>query len=79
MPTYISTPEVPLQEREIEERKMWELIKFRYDEKPEVWAEAYIYKEMVEQASKTSEELSGYLEWSFENFHDLLNYSEKSK
>lgn len=58
---------------------MWDLIRFRYDEKPEVWAEAYIYKEMVEQAARTSEELGGYLEWSFENFYDLLNMSEKKK
>ncbi len=33
---------------------MWEKIKERYDEKPEIWAEAYTYKELIEQASRTS-------------------------
>lgn len=75
LPLYTATPEVELQKREVEERKVWELLKYRYDEKPEVWAEAYVYKELVEQASRTSEELGGYLDWSFENFYDLLNYS----
>jgi hypothetical protein len=79
MPLYTATPPVPLRDDEVRDREMWELIRFRYDEKPEVWAEAYIYKEMVEQASRTSEELGGYLEWSFENFYDLLNMSEKKK
>lgn len=44
-----------------------------------MWAEAYIYKEMIEQAARTSEELSAYLDWSSENFYDLLNQSEKKK
>ena len=55
LPLYTATPEVELQKREIAERKNWELLKYRYDEKPEVWAEAYVYKELVEQASRTSE------------------------
>lgn len=79
LPLYTATPEVELQKREIEERKIWELLKYRYDEKPEVWAEAYVYKELVEQASRTSSELGEYLDWSFENFYDLLNFSEKKR
>lgn len=46
-------------------REMWEKIRFRYDEKPELWAEAYIYKELIIQASRTSEELAGFLDWNF--------------
>lgn len=56
---------------------MWAKIKERYDEKPELWAQAYTYKELIIQASRTSEELASYLDWTFENFYDLLNYTEK--
>ena len=34
---------------------MTEKIKFWYDEKPQLWAEAYTYYEMIIQASETSE------------------------
>ena len=32
---------------------------------------------MVIQASRTSEELAGYLDWSFRNFYDLLNNADQ--
>lgn len=62
---------------EKKDHEMWELIKERYDERPELWAQAYTYKELIIQASRTSEELAGYLDWTYENFYDLLNYTEK--
>jgi hypothetical protein len=34
---------------------------------------------MVEQAARTSEELAGYLEWTSENFYDLLNQDGQKK
>lgn len=34
---------------------------------------------MVEQAARTSEELAGYLEWTSENFYDLLNLDGPKK
>lgn len=50
---------------EQKDRKMWEMIKFRYDQKPELWAEAYTYRELIEQAARTSQDLAGYLQWNY--------------
>lgn len=36
------------------DHEMWAKIKERYDDKPELWAQAYTYKELIIQASKTS-------------------------
>ena len=33
----------------------WAKIKFWYDDRPELWAEAYTYKQLIIQASRTSE------------------------
>jgi hypothetical protein len=44
MPLFTGTPHLPQKPEEIKDEKMWDLIRFRYDEKPEVWAEAYVYK-----------------------------------
>jgi hypothetical protein len=38
MPLFSATPPVPLRADLKNDEKMWELIRFRYDEKPEVWA-----------------------------------------
>lgn len=63
MPKFFGTPEVEMM-FEAKEKKYMDEIRDRYDEKPELWAEAYTYKELIEQASRTSEELAGYLEWT---------------
>lgn len=61
-------------EQEIQD--FWPKIKFWYDDRPELWHQAYTYKEMIIQASRTSEEIAGYLDWSYRNLHDLFAYSE---
>lgn len=63
MPKFFGTPEEEMM-FEAKEKKYMDEIRDRYDEKPELWAEAYTYKELIEQASRTSEELAGYLEWT---------------
>lgn len=59
LPKFFGTPD-ELMDFEKEERDNWAKIKFWYDDKPEVTAEALIYKELIEQASRTSEELAGF-------------------
>ena len=64
MPKYYAMNKF-MTETEIKDKAMSKKIKYLYDQKPELWAEAYTYREMVLQASKTSQDLSGYLEWTF--------------
>ena len=78
MPESFASSECMLK-HQIEDRKIWQIIKFRYDEQPQIWAKAATYKELTEQAARTSEDFAGYLDWTHQNFHDLLKYSEKNK
>ena len=44
----------------------------RYQEYPHEWMKAYEYKELVNEAAKTSEELAQYAQWDASSFYNTI-------